>query len=360
MMPSPSIRIAALTLLTAATLANAAEDTPTSRGQWVCLSPGFLETLATQDVVPHIKIKPADEAPGAGICGIFADRQSGQTYYVVQGRGIFLRNAEGKPSFTRVDGEHYDAYYENAGPDVDPEGRGICVFSIQGWDIATTSCISHDSGKTWASLTTDPASIGFDLGAVDWAGGGKTILAKRHHNGDLELSRDSGATWQIIAPKQGEIRCLGLLGANVLLKGINGENAGLYRSSDAGASWTKVADCSFANLSQAVVYHDKAYVACAQGVLVTSDQGEHWKLLASDCPNLRGPVMIGRDDKQLVVFGAKGFYESLDAGETWKLVAPFSDDPALRKGRYEYGSWNPADDTFYVTHIAGQAYSYRR
>jgi len=61
-----------------------------------------------------------------------------------------------------------------------------------------------------------------------------------------------------------------------------------------------------------------------------------------------------------MIYGSKGFSESKDGGKTWALAVPFGDELNLRTGRFEYGNWNPNDDTFYLTHISGQAFVYRR
>ena len=109
-----------------------------------------------------------------------------------------------------------------------------------------------------------------------------------------------------------------------------------------------------------MTFKGAAYLTCAKGVLVSEDEGEHWLLRGEGCPGLRGPVMFGKDEKHQVVYGAKGFLESRDGGKTWTLGVPLGDDAALRKGRFEYGTWDPSGDCFYITHIGGEAYGYKR
>jgi photosystem II stability/assembly factor-like uncharacterized protein len=153
-----------------------------------------------------------------------------------------------------------------------------------------------------------------------------------------------------------------LIGADVMLKGIGGggESNGLFRSTDGGTNWVRVADCTFGNRGHVVVFHAAAYLTSTKGILVSRDEGEHWALPGEECEGLLGPVMFGKEESHLMVYGTKGFYESKDGGKTWALAAPFGDDAAMRSGRFEYGMWNPADDSFYITHIGGQAYGYRR
>ncbi len=333
------------------------------RGVWVNLSEDLLADFAKHDIKPVIKFK-YDSTNGAGICGMLADRTIVDgPWLVVQGRGLWKHAAAGT-DWQRIDGGKYDGFYENVGPDIDPEGRGICLFSIQGSTIDSTCAMTRDGGKTWTALSTDQAGFGYDAGAVDWAGGGKTILARKHHSADLVLSRDGGKSWTTLA--KGEARNVvlvtGVIGADVLLKGMSGGNGsnGLYRSMDGGTNWARVADCSFSNRGHVVVFRGAAYVTCTKGILASRDQGAHWALPGDECAGFLGPVMFGKDETHLMVYGKKGFFESEDGGKTWAVAVPFGDDPAMRTGRFEYGVWNPADDSFYITHIGGQAYGYRR
>ena len=327
-------------------------------GEWVNLSEGLLADFAKHDIKPVIKFK-YDSTNGAGICGILADRTIDGPWVIVQGQGLWKGAGA---DWQRIDGGKYDGFYENVGPDIDPEGRGMCLFSIQGSTIDSTCAMTRDGGKTWTVLSTDQAGFGYDAGAVDWAGGGMTILARKHHSADLVLSRDGGKSWTTLAKGEGRNAVLvtGLIGADVLLKGINGGSNGLYRSTDGGTNWTKVADCTFGNRGHVVVFHGAAYVTCTKGILVSRDNGAHWDLPGDECAGLLGPVMFGKDETHLMVYGKKGFFESKDGGKTWALAVPFGDDAAMRTGRFEYGVWNPKDDSFYITHIGGQAYGYRR
>jgi hypothetical protein len=319
----------------------------------------LLADFAERGIPPVIKFK-YDSTNGAGVCGILADRSLPDPWIIVQGQGVWKRARRG-PHYERIDGGAYDGFYENAGPDIDPAGGGVCLFSIQGKTTNSTSALTRDGGKTWSALTTDERAFGYDAGAVDWAGGGRTILAKKHHNGDLVLSHDSGRTWTLLGKGESKIVALGVIGAGVLLKGIRGSDdwAGLFRSTD-GTNWSKVADCRFNRIGHAVVFKKAAYLTCDKGLLVSRNRGEHWALSGDECAGLLGPVMFGKNEKHLMVYGSKGFFESRDGGRTWKLAVPLPDDPAVRSGRFEYGIWDPNSDTFYVTHISGGAFEFRR
>jgi hypothetical protein len=282
----------------------------------------------------------------------------------LQGQGVFRAATDGKAAYQRIDGGTYDAFYENAGPDIDPEGRGLCLFSIQGSTIETTCAMTRDGGKSWDALTTDPESFGYDVGAGDWSEGGKTILAKRHHNGGLVLSHDRGRTWTVLAAREPRVVALGLIGPHILLKGIAFHNAlepsGLFRSTDDGANWTHVAPCGFNRIGHVVVLHGSAYLTCNEGLLASHDKGVSWRLHGGVLHGMLGPVMFDKVENHQVIYGMDGFFETKDGGITWSLAVRFGDDPAMRSGRFEYGIWDPHTDTFYLTHISGKTYGFRR
>ena len=331
------------------------------QGVWVKISEGLLADFAARDIKPIIKFK-YDSTNGAGVCGILADRSLSSPLIIIQGQGIWQASGPGG-AFKRIDGGTYDAFYENAGPDIDPAGKGICLFSIQGSTTNSSSAITREGKTIWRALTTDQQAFGYDVGAVDWQDtGGITLLAKKHHNGDLVLSHDGGMSWTLLGKGESRIAMLGLVGKDVLLKGVRGQDGAgaLFRSTDGGTNWAKVAECEFGRIGHAVVFKGVAYVTTMKGILTSTDKGEHWALTGGEQTGLLGPVMFGEDEKHLVVYGRRGFFESKDAGKTWTLTVPFGDDAAMRSGRFEYGSWDPKTDCFYLTHISGMAYVYKR
>lgn len=191
------------------------------KGAWVNISEGLLADFARRDIKPVIKFA-YDSTNGAGVCGILADRSLPSPLIIIEGQGIWQPAAAASAPFQRVDGGTYDAFWETAGPDIDPAGRGLCLFSIQGRKTSTTCALTRDGGKTWRALTTDSAAFGYNMGAVDWSASGEmTMIAQKHHSGDLVLSRDSGQTWTPLG-KGGSCQALGVIGPDVLLKGMSG------------------------------------------------------------------------------------------------------------------------------------------
>ncbi len=168
--------------------------------------------------------------------------------------------------------------------------------------------------------------------------------------------------WTLLGKGESRIAMLGLMGKDVLLKGVRGQDGtgALFRSMDGGTNWAKVAECEFGRIGHAVVFKGLAYVTTMKGILTSTDKGEHWALTGEEQSAFLGPVMFGEDEKHLMVYGRRGFFESKDAGKTWTLAVPFGDDAAMRSGRFEYGSWDPKMDCFYLTHISGMAYVYKR
>ena len=334
-----------------------------TKGVWSNISDGLLADFAARNIKPVIKFA-YDSSNNAGVCGILAGRSLSNEMVIIQGQGIFQPASGAAAPFTRIDGGTYDAFWETAGPDIDPEGRGLCLFSIQGSKITSTCAYTRDGGKTWHNLTTDSRAFGYNMGAVDWsASGDMTMIAQRHHSSDLVLSRDSGQTWTLLGTNQSRCSALGVIGPDVLIKGMGGsaDTRGVFRSTDGGSNWVKVADCAFpGHLGHVVVFKGAAYLTTRNGILVSRDKGEHWALTGDDYPGLVGPVMFGESENHMMVYGNRGFSESKDGGKTWNLAAPFGDDRSMRAGRFEYGLWDPKTDCFYLTHISGRAYVFQR
>jgi photosystem II stability/assembly factor-like uncharacterized protein len=191
---------------------------------------------------------------------------------------------------------------------------------------------TSDAGKTWKKLGAGDAAhvdgLGIDLTDPDR----KTLLIG-HHEQDrsIEKSTDGGQTWQKIGDKlpehtnfSNDVIVFDSKTFVVNAAGWKQENGaqlpfGIYRTEDAGATWTKVSETGpsgpACKTSDGAIYWQTLWAA---GLVKSVDQGKTWEKLPGDIKS--NPVEIA--DGKLVAPIEKQLYVSADAGKTWQKLGP--------------------------------------
>lgn len=288
------------------------------------------------------QVKPGYAGPTAGIV---VDRASGDVFLVVNDQGLW-RSRDHGASFTRCDGGAIGGRCETGWAlQADPGGKRLACFMIYGSSAMTT-----DGGATWTKWKTSH----LDFGAVDWSDTGKRLLALRHESGGvLTTSDDAGATWKDL--EKGFSGC-GVIDGSTLLA-TKEKEPGIFRSIDAGATWEKVSDQKpIAGVP--VVFDGAAYWPTGGGVLVSRDKGATWSELGAPVDATHGPL-FGKDASRAVVVGKSGFSETLDAGRTWKPVAPFPDGFTANRVGPNF-AWDAKADIFYASTMTKPAFKLPR
>jgi hypothetical protein len=249
------------------------------------------------------KVKPGYAGPTAGVV---VDRAGGEVFMVVNDQGLW-RSADQGANFTRCDGGVIGGRCETGWAlQADPAGKRLACFMIYG-----TSGMTTDGGATW----TKWKETHLDFGAVDWADTGKRILGLRHEKaGLLTTSEDGGATWRDL--EKGFSGC-GVLSASIFVATKEKEK-GIWRSTDAGGSWTQVST-ETPTAGVPVVFEGAAYWPAGKTLLVSRDKGATWSVLAT-VDATHGPYFHTAD--HFVVVGKGGYSETKDAGKTWQSAAP--------------------------------------
>jgi photosystem II stability/assembly factor-like uncharacterized protein len=215
---------------------------------------------------------------------------------------------------------------------------------------------STNGGNTWTPLTDDQplsaiGSLALDPSNPDviYAGTGSQFYA----GGGILKSTDAGATWTLLpgpfAGPPAAPTALGIYAAggsgikslavhptngNILLAaaqpiGANPATRGVFRSADAGVTWTKVKPLFH---TVTVLFHPSdpniAFAAGVGGIFKSSDAGITWNLLngsgantlsipAKDFGFTLAPVFSKPDTMFASSAGAPEVYRSVDGGAHW-------------------------------------------
>jgi photosystem II stability/assembly factor-like uncharacterized protein len=200
----------------------------------------------------------------------------------------------------------------------------VCTYYVLKADVLmkTTSCGREFSqvyveGRTKEALTTL---------ALDWYH--PTTLYLGTTAGEVYRSSDAGKTWTALYTLSDSVSALEVSNADSRYIIMGSERSGLYRSEDAGITWISLED-SLEDLDNA----DRVY-ALAQsadgsqvvastkyGLLVSDDKGLTWKglsLLTAAGDVTISALAVGQDDGDVMMYGTPtALYFTSDGGSTW-------------------------------------------
>ncbi len=185
---------------------------------------------------------------------------------------------------------------------------------------------SSDGGKSWRQT----GAIGGDAMSLARDAADDQLLYAAGH-GLFQRSEDGGLTWNDI-PLDDAISETGSIDGEkaVDIHGFAADpaqpgtvyaavaNRGLYRSTDHGASFTKLSDTGAAGFGIALTNTkpQRIYLADAgEGLLVSSNEGKTWRLLQPGVIS----VAISPDDPKRVLAAGEAIYLATD-GESFKQV----------------------------------------
>ncbi len=293
------------------------------------------------------QVKPGYAGPTAGVT---VNPANGDVFMVVNDQGLW-RSSDHGATFTRCDDKSIGGRCETGWAlNFDPAGQRLFCFMIYGSSAMTT-----DGGKTWAKSRVSH----LDYGSVDWADTGKRVLAIRHESGGmLTTSDDGGATWKDL--EKGFNNC-GVFDSRTFVA-TKAKEKGIFRSTDAGATWTQVFTNSPAAATP-VVFKGTGYWCDGTGVLMSTDKGTTWHRAApgsQDKPYsmVYGP-MFGESEKHYVVVGKAGFLETKDGGQNFTFAAPLPPGFTVNRVGANY-AWDAKANIFYASTMTKPTFKYQR
>ena len=182
---------------------------------------------------------------------------------------------------------------------------------------------TRDGGATFSQLGSVDH---IDVVSVDFADPQRsTLLAGGHERTALFLSTDGGDNWLDIGPNLppdvGFASNPAVIDANTFLLGTsNADNAGLFRSVDAGATWTKVFDAPMHGTP--VIEGDTIAWLTTGGTLAVSTDGGATFEQAAGATAAGRPSLVRLPDGRLAALGERSIVISADLGATWREVGP--------------------------------------
>jgi photosystem II stability/assembly factor-like uncharacterized protein len=240
------------------------------------------------------------------ISDILIDPNDGNTVYVgVQGqlwsaneeRGVF-KTTDGGKTWTKI--LYVDANTGCADMDMDPKNPNILYAAM--WSHRRYPDF-FDSGFTGTS------------GLYKSTDGGKTW--NKIHNGLPQTTL--GRIGIAVAPSNPNT-----LYASIEAKG--NENKGLYKSTDAGASWKKV-NSDFSNTVRPFYFsritvdptNDNNLIKCAYIPIISTDGGVKFRSMGSPHADIHAAWIDGNNPNHILLGTDGGVYESYDQGYTFRM-----------------------------------------
>lgn len=344
-------------------------------GDWTIIDDALVQRLTTEGKLPptdtpdrHYGLlgfdgpfRPSYRFPMFGpAAGVGCDPFTGDLYMGLMAAGIWKSTDQGETFSLAVESEMGGEYAGFFDADLDSPGR----FVFFGAD--DDSLMTLDGGKTWKNLARpSKVSRGWNFGGIDWPNKVPTaILAVEHGAGARRfLSRDGGATVQAVSSggsfdDQNDINtAVGVFDTSTF---VTSDAKGIWRTTDAGATWTQVSDRASWG-SQMMLRKGIAYFPTEQGLVMSKDEGLTWIQLGdTSVPFERGPWF--ESDDIIIAASAQGFYLTTDRGLHWSLIGPWPAgfyDPGktgLKLRNHSSACWDPIHHTAYVNDFNNAAH----
>lgn len=185
------------------------------------------------------------------------------------------------------------------------------------WGNNNNAWRTSNGGTSWTQMS----SLGFgSWRALDFVSANTAFMGA---NGAISRTTDGGATWQSRSASQSTpiVYCMDFVDANVGLVGgtrIQPDDQGIYRTTDAGANWTRV----YGDSANDIVWLDSTTAIATVGstIVRSLNSGVTWTVISAGITT--GLLQMTRvDANTLAGVSAKGdIWRSTDLGLSWTQV----------------------------------------
>jgi hypothetical protein len=317
-------------------------------GSWTEVTANLAGMSSECGDMSFVSVRPDQDVVIAGIAldGLYGVADGGTTYSPL-GKGAGSATIINRTSAIVYDPDHPATFWESG------TYNDKAVYR------------TDDDGATFTALGNATHS---DLVSIDFTDPNRqTLLAGTHETTQaFWLSQNGGASWNNIwgnLPADiGYASAPHVIDSQTFLLGTyftdESQATGIYRSTDAGAHWTRVFNTPVRNRPLAAS-DGKLYwpvdtstgAVIAGSVAISSDNGANWTLSGPSgviASNGGGPALLELPDHRFAALSQHDIIVSSDQGVSWKAVTPnFPDSTVTMTGL----AYSPFRKAFLVWHF---------
>jgi photosystem II stability/assembly factor-like uncharacterized protein len=295
-------------------------------GEWVHVTSNLSGTPSDCGTIPYVTAKPGEKLIIIGVVkrGVFGSTNDGKSW---------AQLGDGGDEFTAGLSEVL----------FDPADSNI-------WWLAGvrfgSPYRSNDNGASFTKLADFPQNDGISVDFSDPER--KTILVGGHEQvQEVQYSDDGGESWTNIGTAlpsdSGHSSFPFIVDAKTFMVGTG--NSQVYRTTDAGAHWSKVVDSGGGG--QALRHSDGSLYWAARetgGIVRSMDDGATWDTVTPG-GIVYGMKPIELPDGRIAMRGPMGMLVSDDEGANWRQVAP----PVPQDYWWHVTTYDAVGKAFYTT-----------
>jgi photosystem II stability/assembly factor-like uncharacterized protein len=300
-----------------------------AKGRWVDVTGNLLGMSSVCGTTTYVTVRPDRDGVITGVAGQgLWTSENGASEWTPLGQGAGSAKITNRPTSLVFDPTDARRFWESG------VYEGLGAFETK------------DGGTTFNGLDVQHS----DLVSIDFNDGSRsTLLSGTHEQPDVKQSTNGGQSWASISaglpPGVGSASFPLVLDAKTYLLGSKaGDGAGVFRTTDGGATWTKVHEGAVSGPPLIAKSDGKIYWLLGTGALISSgDGGVTWADAGSYGP-AGGNVgyLLELPDGRLATLGTTNVIVSKDHGASWRAVGATL--PIKAAGI----AYSPFRQTFYI------------